>query len=688
MKNQVSWFRFASAIIIVLFVFLGCSSGGGGGDDDSSDTTTDTTTTASVAEILVEAENSSINVEESAEIIAWVYDDSGSPMANTTISFSLDYPSLAYISPSIATTNSDGKVTATLTARSKQGEIIVSASNDEITSNDETVSILSGVSPDTITVTATPMTLLIGGTSSIQAEVLDKDGNAVPDGTSVSFEVANDNFGSMSPATNTTANGFASSTFTSSSTAGTVAVEVSVGQINNSVDLIINDTQPASLSFNAADPEIIAIKESGGNETSDISFQVIDQNGDPKSGIAVTMTIIKGPGGGEYIDTDSTPEEIVVSSASDGLATVTLHSGSNAGPVTIRAQMTVDGVAMVANSAAVSIGGGVPSASRFSVSASVLNIPGLDENGKTTEITAWLTDRFGNYNILEGTTVSFWSEAALAVDAANVTASADGSDSAVATVTARTQHPVIDPIPGGEDVAPFDWENELMDYVSTTYGWAGTTHPRDGLVSILVYTEGEEGFDDLNANGVYDSGETFEDTIDDPFIDYNDNGEYDGTDSSDPAEIYNDANDTTGWDSYNGIWDDQKDIFYNFKILITGEPHIAIAPTTFNIADGGSQSFTFLVCDENLNYLSEGTSISVSIEGGGKLFADEIELDDSSALPGINGSYTSHLPQIEYNATIMDSDSGDSNDPVLTTLTITVNWEGNTEELSIIGYVD
>lgn len=682
MKNRFKKVRPLLALALTLLFVAACSSGGGGDDDGGTPAPPIDT---SIAEIIVDANPDSINVMESSPVTAMVYDESGNPISGVQVGFSLNQPSLAAVSPRIATSDSNGMARATLTARDQQGNLTVTASVDALVSNPKTVSILSGVSPDQINVTATPTTVLVEGTAGIQTEVLDRNGNPVPDGTAVSFEVDNTNFGSMSKDSGTTINGFASSTFIAANQAGTATIEVSVGNINNSVEILINQSQPASIEFMGASPQRIAIKGSGGIETSDILFMVIDQNGNPVSGISVLVKIEKGPNGGEYIDNDDSPKEIEIASDGDGIATATLRSGTTAGPVTLNAKIEIDGVTFTTNSSVVSIGGGVPSASRFSVAASVLNIPGLDINNLTTDITAYMSDRYGNFNILTGTTVSFWSEAALAVDAATATVNEDG----LATVTARTQHPALDVNLGGKDVAPLAWENNLEAYMFDTYGWVGETTPRDGQVSVLAYTQGEEHFDDLNANGLYD-GEPFQDTHDDPFLDYNDNDVYNVFSSSgdDPTEIFNDVNSSGTWDSTNGVWDSQKDIFVSFKLLITGQPILAITPTTFNIPNGGSQSFTFVVHDRNMNYLSAGTKISVSAEGGGKVYADEVDLDDKSFLPGAGGSYLTHLSRIEYSATLADDDSADTDPPNTVALTITVDWEGRIYKLSIAGLLD
>ena len=73
-------------------------------------------------------------------------------------------------------------------------------------------------------------------------------------------------------------------------------------------------------------------------------------------------------------------------------------------------------------------------------------------------------------------------------------------------------------------------------------GFSGPNHvynPRDGVNTILAAVVGEESFDDVDGNGVYDSGESYVD-LSEPYIDSNDNEIYD------PAEDYTDGTDEDG----------------------------------------------------------------------------------------------------------------------------------------------
>lgn len=686
-KRAFSLKLFLALLAIVLSLTLtACFSD----DDEEEATTTTTTTTAgtTAAAISVTSSSDSINPGETTDIYATVYNSSGEGIADIEVIFSLDKPTLASI-PSTVTTSSSGVATATLTARDLSGEVQVTATKGDISSDPIKIVISEGLEetlPNEINLTVNPTSILVAGTSTVTAQVLDADGNAVPNGTTVTFKLKNDEYyGSISP-TSITNGGSATATFEASTNPGTETINVSSGSATASIDIDIQQAPATSIEFLSAEPQAIAIAESGGNETSTIKFIVKNSNGDPLSDVSVSFTMA-GPNGGEYIDPsdDGTPDEIVVSTDSSedskGIAQVILHSGYVAGPVTISATIDVDGTLMTVQSSVVSIGGGVPNEKWFSISASVLNLPGLNYNNKTSEITAYLADRFGNYNVLTGTTVSFASEVGLAIDTSNVTTDENG----LATVTVRTQQSISADSP--EDVAAETWETQLQTYVLNTYGATFTSNPRDGLCALLVYTKGEEHFIDSNANGTYDSSDAFVDTFDDPFCDYNDNGQYDDSTSTDPEEIYLDSADPPDgdWDGVNGIWDANKYIFGNFQILVTGQPIILSDVTTFTVPSGGSDYIMVLVCDQNLNQLTPGSKVTISTDVGSIAGNVEREYADSNA---VGPTRDAHRSLIEYAIEIYDADPTDTDLPERATISIEVEWEGSKYILQITGTVD
>jgi hypothetical protein len=86
--------------------------------------------------------------------------------------------------------------------------------------------------------------------------------------------------------------------------------------------------------------------------------------------------------------------------------------------------------------------------------------------------------------------------------------------------------------------------------------------------------------------------------------------------------------------------------------LLSGAPQISVNPTTFDIANGSSQFFTFTVSDPNGNPLAEGTSITVSVTEG--------DLD-------VTGNIDIRLPDTQspaytnFSFTASDSEPGNNN---------------------------
>ncbi len=574
--------------------------------------------------------------------------------------------------------------------------------------------------PASITLAANPSSLTVLGTSSITATVLDSTDANVPDGTVVTFTLNDSTLGTVTPRA-TTYNGTVTATFTASNKPGTAIIMGTSGSATDTVNITIAAAVTGSIEFVSATPQVIGVQGSGQTETSTIKFLIKDINGNPVvDGTPVSFTM-RGPSGGrlpanggEYIgEIDSTPTQASASTV-NGYANVILHSGRVAGPVLTTA--TVTGTTMSSSSTPISIGGGVPSASHFTVSTSTYNLPGLAIANRQANISVFLADRFGNYNVLTGTSVSFYSEAG-AIDRSDITDS-NGSTS----VVYRTQAP--DPADvaalGGGTCAggpalwylyPPDWESCLLQYVNTTYGVSTTRHPRDGWATILASVRGEEAFSDANGNGIYDVGESFTDangngiydvgesfsdangngiydvaesftnTPQEAFIDKNDNGSWDGG-STDPFEEYIDDNGNSNYDydGANGIreWDSDKTIFEDIRLLITGGPaYIKLSPSAFNILNGGSQGFTLLVSDINLNPLSPGSKVTISVDEG--------------KLSGVT-SYT--FPNlfirgpVELSFVVSDSSVTDTDLPKPATITVKVTWEETEYTRTFSGTID
>jgi hypothetical protein len=167
-----------------------------------------------------------------------------------------------------------------------------------------------------------------------------------------------------------------------------------------------------------------------------------------------------------------------------------------------------------------------------------------------------------------------------------------------------------------KDVEPLPGEPSHMEQ--------GIIHnPRDGLLSMVFYIDGEEGYDDSNGNGQYDPGEPFfGKDLAEPYVDANDNKQFD------IGEPYLDVDGNGEWSDANGRWDAETKIWTTVRILFTGRPHESIDTTRFepsgiNIESGGSQTLTLYLMDIKHNPLAvnEGASdrISFTKDGGANI---------------------------------------------------------------------
>lgn len=623
--------------------------------------------------VSLSASPSTVSPSNTSTIAARVVDSAGNPVVDGSIvSFTLDNPSLGSISPSSAVT-SNGNATGTFTASTDTGTVTITATSGTITGSIAIT--IGGTTTSTaaasISLTPTPQSITTSGTSSVQATVTTSTGANVADGTSVSFSLSAVSMGTITTQA-TTSNGIATATFTAANTPGTVTVTATAEGVTDTENITIIAPASGSIEFVSATPQVIGVKGFGQTETSDVKFLLKDINGNPVvDGIGVSFTM-NGPSGGnlpadggEYLgDIDSSPTTATASTVG-GYASVILHSGKVAGPVTIIATVTGISPAISSSSAVISIGGGVPSATHFNLAVSQFNIAGFSVSGSEATIEAYMADRFGNYNVLTGTSVSFYTEAG-AIERHDTTTSVSGADEAgKAEVVIRTQEPMP------SDVT----KSSAGDSISTAYFGGGnepfytyggqTYNPRDGWVTILATVQGEEAFNDANGNGLYDAGEAFTD-LGEPFYDKNDDGCYNNgatmncngviSASTDPFEEYIDVNGNGTYNFPNGVWDGpacpaagcqtSKMIWDDIKMVYTGIPNFyplpdvsncyncnafasgsfAVAPAS--ITKGTSGLFTVIVADTNLNTLEGGTTIEASATVGTIAPSDPLVLPD------------------------------------------------------------
>lgn len=82
-------------------------------------------------------------------------------------------------------------------------------------------------------------------------------------------------------------------------------------------------------------------------------------------------------------------------------------------------------------------------------------------------------------------------------------------------------------------------------------------------------------------------------------------------------------------------------------VLFSGVAQIInVSPTTFNIPNGGSQSFNYTVCDQNLNPLSGGTAINVTLNGPDVASQGDVQV----SLPDTQSKSWTHFSFLVYDS--------------------------------------
>ncbi|MBW1871507.1 MAG: hypothetical protein JRJ19_05545, partial [Deltaproteobacteria bacterium] len=220
-------------------------------------------------------------------------------------------------------------------------------------------------------------------------------------------------------------------------------------------------------------------------------------------------------------------------------------------------------------------------------------------------------------------------------------------------------------------VEPLNYEPNHMEQ--------GIIHnPRDGLLTIVFYMLGEEGYEDSNSNGIHDPSEPFfGKDLAEPYVDVDDNRTFD------VGEPYIDVDGNGEWSDANGRWDEDTTIWTKVHILFTGRPHESVdtsrfEPSGISIASGGSQTLTLYLMDINHNPLAvndDNDRIEFDREGGAditsakninleKTMGVEFTADGNIIVDSFNGSR-------DYQVTLADNDPGNPESVTLSTL---VKW--------------
>jgi len=240
----------------------------------------------------------------------------GNPVPNgTPVTFTTTLGGFPVLSQFVGSTVS-GDAVAALQSGCTLGTASITAVANSLTAN--TVVQFVPRPPFTMTITANPSTIFVGGeTSLIEAVIVDDCGNWVADGTLVAFATSH---GTILPSTTTTFNGRAFATLTSGTLAVTATVTVSAPPVVGTLPVRFRAATPiVTMSARPMEPKV-------GN-TSIITLTARDIYFNPVSFEPVTFTTTMGDFGG-FTTTYTTSDPL-------GRAAATLRS-ETIGPALVR----------------------------------------------------------------------------------------------------------------------------------------------------------------------------------------------------------------------------------------------------------------------------------------------------------------------------------------------------------------
>ena len=594
----------------------------------------------------------------------------GSPAFSAPCTLTVSDGTLAHFAGSATTlnvtTDTSGNASAIVYSGTSSGAPSVTATCSPLASQSAGFNITSDPYSITLSLSSGQSPTIYNGESrQLDARVLNNQGQPVSEGTIVTFAIVSGNSGALSATTAGTYQGHAYISFTADSVNfGGTTISATAGSLPAAqMSLNVSQAGVGSITFVSAIPSVINTVGNG-TSSSIIKFNVINSVGAPMPNTPVTFQL-NGPTGSSLTTLSGTTD-------ANGNVTTILQAGPVSGQVTITAS-TASGASTQVTT--VSIGGGMPSMKFLSLSVSRINLDGLYCDGVTSDVMVLMADRFGNVNILQGTSVSF------STDFGGINTSNVVDNVGHTTSQYRTQNP----------------------------------RPPDGRVKIVARTTGEESFTDIDTDGTYSSSIDYFDPADDlgePYLDSNNSGTHNANETywDWPSSVYGAI--AGVYNNPNGRWDGNIPIWRSIDVWMTGPPKLYTKGTTTNpasqvkccdpadplcgsesaslIASGGTTtqldipSGGHTVCyvypkDENGRTLIAGTSISLSSSAVGTVSAVSIS-DYSGNNPLVDGAADIVQP-VGYIVT----NSNTSGSPADATLSATINWTGscNTQKLIV-----
>lgn len=300
----------------------------------------------------------------------------------------------------------------------------------------------------------------------------------------------------------------------------TTSVFVSAGKSSTASPLIlkakstvvVTPGRPASIYLVSTTTSIIGVKGSGSIETAQLVYELQDSSGkaiDLSRSVPVTFKLGANPGGGVQFSPNTAKSDAA------GRVTVNVNAGTIAGVVQVFAEAVDSGRIVTSKPVAITIHGGLPEQSHFSIAPSKLNIPGYNIFGVEDIITAYVGDKYGN-PCKPQSAVYFTSTGGI-IEGSGLTNLLGQTSVRLTSSEPRPEHPILG----------------------------------KGFATITASTADEN----------------------------------------------------------------LQNIYADCLVLFSGVPFISVVPSSFDLPNGATQMFDYIVSDQHGNPLSSGQSVSVRVDG-------------------------------------------------------------------------
>ncbi|MBS0369261.1 MAG: hypothetical protein JSS57_08685 [Proteobacteria bacterium] len=604
------------ALSVIAMAIAGCGGGGGGGggssgssscpggfltcsSSGSGSTATDGAITLSLTDAASGASSNTLSAGKPLTVKALVKDANGAVVPNAVVTFATD-ATLGGFDPASGTalTNSSGIASVNLQAASlaSSGAATLTATAS-VAGKSLTQTVGYAVSPGTVVLAnlaANSTSLSAYGSTSVAVQVL-LNGALASSAQTVTFSSACDTAGKASITHSVSSvNGVATATYTDKGCAGSDVITASVQGASSSISLQVAAPQASNVGFVSSSPATIALAGTGGaglSSDSIVTFKVVDSTNSPIAGKAVTFDLSTRVGGIKLNSQSS--GTVQGTTKADGTVSVTVTAGTVPTPVWVTAVLA-DNSAIKTQSPNLTISTGRPTQDRFSLSIGTFNVEGWRRDGSTSTATVYAYDRMGNL-VPDGTVVNFVSEGA------GIQPSCTTSSGACSvTFTSGELRPRSD--------------SEPSQY--------GVTK---GRVTVLAYAMGEESFDDLNGNNVWDLDEPYR-KLGDAFVDSNENGVWDsgeafiafGYSGACPAAPsdgrYYNAPSKVGTCHADSLGMQSAHVRRTGIVVLSSYVIGTVAPSAFTMPalPGCTGSFRFRLADENNNPMPFNATLSMN----------------------------------------------------------------------------